>query len=116
LRDYIDRILVRSFSEESFREPRVRLFTLHGSKGLEADCVAILADWGRVPGDAVRRHVPEEDRLAFVAVTRAREEVVIVDPHGPDAYLPLVAGGADDLSNLQPLQWEGNRAKGDSLN
>ncbi len=27
---------------------------------------------------------------------------------------PVARGGSDDMSNLQPLQWQNNRAKGDS--
>lgn len=30
-----------------------------------------------------------------------------------DHIRPVSAGGADDLENLQPLQWQNNRAKGD---
>ena len=32
-----------------------------------------------------------------------------------DHVVPVAAGGGDELSNLQPLQWENNRSKGDTL-
>lgn len=31
-----------------------------------------------------------------------------------DHSVPVARGGTDDLSNLQPLQWENNRYKGDN--
>ncbi len=32
-----------------------------------------------------------------------------------DHIFPESLGGSDDISNLQPLQWEANRKKGDKL-
>ena len=32
-----------------------------------------------------------------------------------DHILPVARGGTDDLVNLQPLQWENNRRKGDTF-
>jgi hypothetical protein len=64
--------------------PRVRIMTLHGAKGLEEETVIVagLAD-EIVPGpkdvDPARNaaHVAEQRRLLYVAVTRAKRELVL---------------------------------------
>lgn len=41
----------------------------------------------------------------------------VTNPHGSgweiDHMMPVSKGGPDALTNLQPLQWQNNRAKGD---
>lgn len=77
------------------RRPLV-LATAHGTKGLEFDHVAVVGmDDGAFPSrrsvseapDPVRA-LDEERRLAYVAWTRARRELVLVhDPHAPSVFL-----------------------------
>ena len=64
------------------QEPRVKIMTLHSAKGLEADNVVIagVADQF-MPGDETDEQVVEEQRrLLYVAVTRARDSLVISWP------------------------------------
>ncbi len=64
--------------------PRVRVMTLHGAKGLEEETVVVagLAD-EIVPGIKLKdpiqdaAHVAEQRRLLYVAVTRAKRELVL---------------------------------------
>ena len=64
-------------------EPRVRIMTLHSAKGLEADNVVIagVADQFMPGQDADRPSVvAEQRRLLYVAVTRARDSLIISWP------------------------------------
>jgi superfamily I DNA/RNA helicase len=72
------------------------LATVHGTKGLEFDHVAVVGlDDGRFPSarslaEAVdpRRTLEEERRLAYVAWTRARRSLVLVyDPGAPSRFM-----------------------------
>ena len=88
-----DEIKKKSITEESERYRRgVRCYTMHASKGLEADCVYILdANSGLIPNmsklrnmekkdcllDAARA-IREERSLCYVACTRAKEELYII--------------------------------------
>ncbi|MFI5254032.1 MAG: 3'-5' exonuclease, partial [Candidatus Limnocylindrales bacterium] len=72
------------------------LATMHGTKGLEFDLVACVGlDEGRFPSartlaeaeDPVRA-MEEERRLAYVAWTRARRQLILVfDPGAPSVFL-----------------------------
>ena len=68
-------------------EARVRIMTLHGAKGLEADAVIVagMADQiipGHTPEDPSKAEEQREEqrRLLYVAVTRAKNELVISWP------------------------------------
>ena len=72
------------------------LATIHGTKGLEFDHVAVVnLDAGRFPNARSlaeapdpERELEEERRLAYVAWTRARRSLVLVyDPGAPSPFL-----------------------------
>jgi DNA helicase-2/ATP-dependent DNA helicase PcrA len=72
------------------------LATVHGTKGLEFDHVAVVGmDEGRFPSrrsleeaDDPTRVLEEERRLAYVAWTRAKRDLVLVyDPGAPSPFL-----------------------------
>lgn len=55
--------------------PRVMCHTMHGSKGLEADTVVLIADTSsRI---LENENADEETRLAYVAATRAKQRLII---------------------------------------
>ena len=72
---------------ETGTEPRVRIMTLHGAKGLEADAVILMGVADQVvPGpsssDPIKQEARKEEqrRLLYVAVTRARDLLIISWP------------------------------------
>ena len=64
--------------------PRVRLTSIHAAKGREADLVVVLPDMTRATYleylDGARGGNEAENRVAYVAVTRARRRLVLVQP------------------------------------
>jgi DNA helicase-2/ATP-dependent DNA helicase PcrA len=65
-------------------EPRVRIMTLHGAKGLEEESVIVCGLANEIiPGppktdpEEAAEHVREQRRLLYVAVTRAKEELIL---------------------------------------
>lgn len=70
--------------ETMIQKPRVRLTTYHGSKGLEASRVVLVTDCSKPAVDYADRNPDYERRLAYVGVTRAKEEVHISRPQTND--------------------------------
>ncbi len=70
----------RQKGERLSGKPRVRLSTIHGSKGGEAEHVVVLRDMARRTYDEMR-YVPEDEaRVWYVAVTRTKERLTVVEP------------------------------------
>jgi superfamily I DNA/RNA helicase len=78
------------FDEDDLREglhsfdpdkPRVMLYTMHASKGLEADTVVVIATTTKRVLD--HENHDEEVRLAYVAVTRPKQNLILTSLDGP---------------------------------
>lgn len=100
-----DEIKKKQVTEESERYQRgVRCYTMHASKGLEADCVYIIdANEGLIPNQSklkrmidkqcvldAARAIREERSLCYVACTRAKEELYII--YTSENPAPLLMG------------------------
>jgi hypothetical protein len=73
---YIRSVLRRG--ENIRKQPRIKLSTIHGSKGGEADNVMLLTDLTRKADLEYWRQRDEERRVFYVGMTRARNTLNIV--------------------------------------
>ena len=84
--DAFDRIPIadRNYIQSCLRngenpdKPRIRLMTIHASKGLECENVAILSDTSKASADELYREPDSEHRVFYVAATRAKENLYLV--------------------------------------
>ena len=83
---YIRNMLAQK--ENIFREPRIILSTIHGAKGGEADNVLLFPDITKSALDYSDCDADELHRLFYVAVTRAKKALYILEPKNYErAYL-----------------------------
>lgn len=61
-------------------QPETTLMTIHASKGREEETVVVLSDMSRKSYEAYAEGDESEHRVAYVAVTRAKEHLVVVMP------------------------------------
>lgn len=66
--------------------PKIMVNTIHGVKGGEADHVVIISDMAKKTFEEYQKDFDSEHRVAFVAVTRAKERLTIVMPRSRYAY------------------------------
>jgi hypothetical protein len=76
----------KEYGPDLATSPRVKLSTIHAAKGAEADLVILSTESSRkvhLNSSRLPQLHDEECRVAYVAVTRARERLVIVEDSGP---------------------------------
>ena len=76
----------RRRGENLLEKPRIRLSTIHGMKGGEAESVVILTDMAARTHLEAQRFPEDESRVWYVAATRAKEELHIVAPCTPRSF------------------------------
>ena len=61
-------------------KPRIELSTIHGAKGGEAENVVLLTDLTQNTMKGYERDPDDENRLFYVAATRTKENLHIIEP------------------------------------
>jgi DNA helicase-2/ATP-dependent DNA helicase PcrA len=84
--------------ERLLDRPRIKISTIHSVKGGEAENVCLLPDMADRTWQEFERNPDDEHRVWYVAVTRAKERLVILEPLTSRYY---------DLRNI-PIATEGN--------
>jgi DNA helicase-2/ATP-dependent DNA helicase PcrA len=64
------------------QQPRHIISTIHGAKGAEADNVVLMSDMGANTYAAYSKNPDDERRVFYVGVTRAKQNLFVVEPQG----------------------------------
>ena len=76
-------VRMRQNGEMLSKRPRVRLSTIHAAKGGEADHVVLLREMARRTYREMDANPDAERRVWYVAATRARSKLTLVDAQSP---------------------------------
>lgn len=79
-------LAAEKMGELEHEKPRIELSTIHGSKGREADNVALLTDMAHPTWEGFAKNPDAEHRVWYVGVTRARKALWIVRPQTDKFY------------------------------
>jgi DNA helicase-2/ATP-dependent DNA helicase PcrA len=73
--------------EKLTKTPRIHISTIHGAKGSEADNVVVLTDIGQKSWLQMQKEPDEEIRVFYVALTRVKQNLHIVQPATSRSFL-----------------------------
>jgi DNA helicase-2/ATP-dependent DNA helicase PcrA len=80
--DYITNAL----EQDDIDTPRITISTIHGVKGGEAENVVLITDMGSITYDAMQDDPDQEHRVWYVALTRTKNRLFIIEPETQYAY------------------------------
>ena len=83
-RSYIRAMLRRG--EKITKNPRIRLSTIHAAKGGEATNVILLTDISTRIYNSYQENPDDESRVFYVGLTRAKENLYLIEPQTPKYY------------------------------
>jgi hypothetical protein len=73
-------VRARRQGERLTGDPRIRISTIHGAKGGQADNVVLGLDISEMADAGMRRNPDDETRVFYVGATRAKERLVAIQP------------------------------------
>jgi superfamily I DNA/RNA helicase len=83
-------IAARRRGESLTKEPRIRISTIHSSKGGQADHVLLVTDMSQRTYRSMERHMDDEHRVWYVGCTRAKDSLHIIQPQTQYAASDIV--------------------------
>ena len=83
---YIEKYGLKQLEEMCKWNPQILVSTIHHVKGGEAQNVAVMLDTTRKTKNNVFNDIDEELRILYVAVTRAKENLFLIDSQNGEGY------------------------------
>ena len=79
-------LAARKRGEKILSKPRIRISTIHGAKGGEAEHVILLKEMARKTFREMQNDQDSEHRVAYVGITRTKDKLSIVDSETERSY------------------------------
>jgi DNA helicase-2/ATP-dependent DNA helicase PcrA len=79
-------IATRRKGESLINKPRIKVSTIHGAKGGEAENVVVYTDMSVRTYNNMMENYDDELRVFYVAITRAKKNLFIVQPKTPNYF------------------------------
>ena len=98
---YIEKYGLKKLEEMCKWNPQVLVSTIHHVKGGEAKNVAIMLDTTRKTKGNVFENIDEELRILYVGVTRAKENLFLIDSKNGEGYDKILT----TLKDENGLEW-----------